>query len=144
MLNIFCWSKAFSKDGHSVTMTLKNKSSSITLGKVWRQELSFSDVKLINLLYKCRVNCPRNITCSRGGFVTEACQCLCPDGTSDCQVGKKAKSPEIGGKIARILACTNTQQPCFSHSWLFLSKKLFIVHFPSSEVFEKYHNTKTI
>ncbi|XP_064615809.1 zinc metalloproteinase nas-32-like [Liolophura sinensis] len=107
--------KAFSKDGHAVTMELKNKSSSITLGKVWRQELSFSDVKLVNLLYKCRANCTKNITCSRGGFVTDACQCLCPDGTSDCQVGKKAKStdPKDGGKIVPCVNSLGNDWRCF-------------------------------
>lgn len=45
--------QAFSSDGRSTTIRPKNKTSTDIIGKVWRKELAFSDVKAVNRMYEC-------------------------------------------------------------------------------------------
>jgi hypothetical protein len=48
--------QAFSSDGKRQTIKSKDKSKEESIGKVWRKELSFSDVKSVNRLYRCAGN----------------------------------------------------------------------------------------
>lgn len=45
--------KAFSKDGKSQTIKAKDHTKEESIGKVWRKELAFSDVKGVNRMYEC-------------------------------------------------------------------------------------------
>ncbi|KAK6196288.1 hypothetical protein SNE40_001539 [Patella caerulea] len=76
---------AFSKDGKSKTIEAKFQSREEEIGRVYLKELSFTDVKAVNLMYKCGDFCPKTIVCRNGGYVDQNCRCICPDGTSDCQ-----------------------------------------------------------
>lgn len=60
-----------------------------------RERLSFYDVKLANLMYKCaeRNRCDLNaVECDAGGYVGPNCKCTCPDGTDSCTIRN-----DIGG-----------------------------------------------
>ncbi|RNA22038.1 blastula protease 10-like, partial [Brachionus plicatilis] len=46
-----------------------------------RKGLSFLDIQMANLAYKCDENCDKRITCQNGGFLDQFCKCFCPDGT---------------------------------------------------------------
>lgn len=83
---------AFSSDGKSQTIKAKDKSKEESIGKVWRKELSFTDVKSINRLYRCAERCPSNIRCRDGGFVDQNCKCICPDGSQNCQEGQASST----------------------------------------------------
>ncbi|CAL1532051.1 unnamed protein product [Lymnaea stagnalis] len=43
-----------------------------------RVGLSFFDIKLANLMYKCNSGCPVNKVCPSPGFVGKDCNCWCP------------------------------------------------------------------
>nr|CCW36846.1 Ast8 protein [Schmidtea mediterranea] len=71
---------AFAKtdaNGKSLTTIIaKNPEFQRYLYYVWMKDLSFGDVKRINLMYKCNDHCPKNIPCSeRDGFITKDCKC---------------------------------------------------------------------
>lgn len=34
-----------------------------------------------------------NTVCNNGGFLDQNCECICPDGSSDCQQGKTRQNP---------------------------------------------------
>ncbi|XP_076096037.1 uncharacterized protein LOC143066999 isoform X2 [Mytilus galloprovincialis] len=104
---------AFSSDGKSQTIKAKDKSKEETIGKVWRKELSFSDVKAINRLYRCGERCPSNIRCRDGGFVDQNCRCICPDGSQNCQEGQ----PAIGTDAEQDDTCTNMYDEWACNVW---------------------------
>ncbi|KAJ8310109.1 hypothetical protein KUTeg_011974 [Tegillarca granosa] len=80
---------AFSIDGKQQTIKAKNASLESTIGRVFKKELSFSDVKSVNRMYECGVHCPSSVRCTDGGYVDQNCKCVCPDGTKKCQVERK-------------------------------------------------------
>lgn len=80
---------AFSIDGKQQTIKAKNASLESTIGRVFKKELSFSDVKSVNRMYECGVHCPSSLRCTDGGYVDQNCKCVCPDGTKKCQVERK-------------------------------------------------------
>ncbi|KAK3095013.1 hypothetical protein FSP39_009149 [Pinctada imbricata] len=85
---------AFSADGRSTTIRPKNASNTDSIGKVWRKELAFSDVKTVNRMYECAAHCSsQNVQCRGGGFLDQNCKCICPDGTEDCQL--EAGAPTV-------------------------------------------------
>ena len=45
-----------------------------------RVSLSFLDTKLANLAYQCGGNCNPKPVCDNEGYVSQYCQCTCPDG----------------------------------------------------------------
>ncbi|XP_022341790.2 uncharacterized protein LOC111135757 [Crassostrea virginica] len=104
---------AFSSDGRSTTIRPKNRTSEDIIGKVWRKELSFSDVKAVNRMYECAAHCPKNVQCIRGGFVDQNCKCICPDGSEDC----RAPTPGERLKVDRPQDCVNTYNDWQCHVW---------------------------
>ncbi|XP_060074104.1 zinc metalloproteinase nas-15-like isoform X2 [Ylistrum balloti] len=86
---------AFAQDGRSQTIRAKDPSKEETIGKVWRKELSFTDIKAVNRMYECSAVCPRVVRCLDGGIVDQNCRCICPDGTSDCQENIKSNKPTL-------------------------------------------------
>lgn len=85
---------AFAKDGKSQTIRALDQSKEETIGKVWRKELAFSDIKAVNRMYECSAICPRSVRCADGGIVDQNCRCICPDGTSDCQENVRPRKPQ--------------------------------------------------
>lgn len=60
------------------------------IGQVYLKELSFTDIEIVNRMYKC-VKSPDECggkQCSQKGYLDQNCNCLCPDGSQDCTVGK--------------------------------------------------------
>ncbi|XP_061180039.1 uncharacterized protein LOC133188574 [Saccostrea echinata] len=104
---------AFSADGRSTTIRPKNKTSTDIIGKVWKKELAFSDVKAVNRMYECAAHCPKTIKCIRGGFVDQNCKCICPDGSDECT----APSPGEKLKTDRRSDCVNTYNDWQCHVW---------------------------
>ena len=47
------YTQAFSSDGKSQTIRAKQPEKEESIGRVYRKELSFTDVKIVNLMYKC-------------------------------------------------------------------------------------------
>lgn len=45
--------QAFSHDGKSQTIRAKQPDKEKTIGRVYKKELSFTDVKIVNLMYNC-------------------------------------------------------------------------------------------
>ena len=42
---------------------------------------------IILFLFVPTALCPKNVRCNGGGFVDQNCQCVCKDGTQNCQEG---------------------------------------------------------
>ncbi|KAK3606326.1 hypothetical protein CHS0354_041961 [Potamilus streckersoni] len=77
---------AFSKDGVLKTIRVKYPEKEASIGQVYKKELSFTDVEIVNKMYKCSAKCDPNIKCS-AGYVDENCRCVCKNGSEDCQIG---------------------------------------------------------
>ncbi|XP_074641231.1 zinc metalloproteinase nas-1-like [Tubulanus polymorphus] len=67
---------SFSKEGKQ-TITTHDKSRESWIGRVYWKMLSFSDVKTVNMMYKCNEWCP-NVACPPEGFVDKHCKCITP------------------------------------------------------------------
>lgn len=67
--------QAFSDNGQYTIKTKDPKYQSL-IGN--REGLSFKDIKLANLMYKCNEKCDSSIPCPREGFVGKDCKCWCP------------------------------------------------------------------
>ncbi|KAK3094298.1 hypothetical protein FSP39_000021 [Pinctada imbricata] len=81
---------AFSADGRSKTIRPKPqfRDREAEIGRVYKKELSFTDIETVSKMYGCADHCDRNSPkCNNGGFLDQNCQCICPDGTKDCQEG---------------------------------------------------------
>ncbi|XP_011665326.2 blastula protease 10 isoform X1 [Strongylocentrotus purpuratus] len=69
----------FSKNGLP-TITTKDSSKLSLLGN--REYLSFLDIKLANIIYKCNEECTAEIVCLNDGYQGPYCNCVCPPGYS--------------------------------------------------------------
>ncbi|XP_064636551.1 platelet endothelial aggregation receptor 1-like isoform X2 [Lineus longissimus] len=67
--------KAFSQTGGQ-TIVPRNKAKEPWIGDVWISQMSFTDVMIVNRMYKCAEKCPK-ISCE-GGFVNKECKCVTP------------------------------------------------------------------
>ncbi|XP_061171636.1 zinc metalloproteinase nas-13-like [Saccostrea echinata] len=92
---------AFSRDRTSQTIVAQPayKDRESEIGKVFQKELSFGDVQVLNAMYSCNDVCDSSIICDGGGFLDQNCECICPDGTSDCQRGKTRLNPECRNSV---------------------------------------------
>ncbi|XP_052783984.1 zinc metalloproteinase nas-15-like isoform X2 [Mya arenaria] len=79
---------AFAADGKSQTIRSKQTDKEKNIGRVYRKELSFTDVKIVNLMYQCAKKCDSSIVCRNGGYIDQNCKCICPDGTDACTKDK--------------------------------------------------------
>jgi hypothetical protein len=64
-------------------MAARDNRRSFLMGQ--RFALSFLDSKLANLAYHCSDNCDPKPVCENEGYVSQYCQCVCPDGFSGDQ-----------------------------------------------------------
>lgn len=85
---------AFSHDGKSQTIRAKQPDKEKTIGRVYKKELSFTDVKIVNLMYNCAGHCESSIVCNNGGYVDQNCKCICPDGSDAC-TKSKSTTPDL-------------------------------------------------
>ncbi|KAL3848273.1 hypothetical protein ACJMK2_019141 [Sinanodonta woodiana] len=77
---------AFSKNGVLKTIRVKFPEKEASIGEVYMKDLSFTDVEIVNKMYRCPAKCNASIQCS-GGYVDENCRCVCKNGSQDCQIG---------------------------------------------------------
>ncbi|CAL1532049.1 unnamed protein product [Lymnaea stagnalis] len=81
-----------------------------------REGLSFYDIKLANLMYKCNSACPANKVCPWPGFVGKDCTCWCP-GTpvkrceNDTMVSVSTNTPSTVSTTQRT-ACADMNENC--------------------------------
>lgn len=79
---------AFSRDGSSKTIEALQNAKEKEIGRVYLKELSYMDAKAVNNMYGCTDHCDKTFKiCINGGFLDQNCECLCPDGTSNCEQG---------------------------------------------------------
>ncbi|KAK6960979.1 zinc metalloproteinase nas-13-like isoform X1 [Biomphalaria glabrata] len=67
--------RAFSLNGE-ITIKANDPKYQNVLGN--RISLSFNDIKLANLMYKCHENCDKKMKCPGIGFLGKDCRCYCP------------------------------------------------------------------
>lgn len=81
---------AFSRGNNRQTIRAKDPSREEEIGRVYAKELSFTDVEIVNRMYKCvsEPNDCESKRCSGKGYLDQNCECLCPDGSHDCLVNK--------------------------------------------------------
>ncbi|XP_076453866.1 uncharacterized protein LOC143289003 isoform X2 [Babylonia areolata] len=80
---------AFSYNARAQTIRAKDPTKEEDIGKVYLKELSFSDVKVVSEMYACSAFCPDDVRCEGDGYLDQNCNCVCPDGTSHCEVRTK-------------------------------------------------------
>ncbi|CAL1532050.1 unnamed protein product, partial [Lymnaea stagnalis] len=114
---------AFSMNGQ-VTIKTNDPAYQNVIGS--RVGLSFFDIKLANLMYKCNSGCPVNKVCPHPGFVGKDCKCWCPgDPIKPCEnegvVSTKkpsAKCEDLGphcsdwAKAGYCRTSTDTKEKC--------------------------------
>lgn len=79
---------AFAKDGESQTIRAKDREKEKTIGKVYLKELAYTDVMIVNLIYNCSSHCTDQKRCGPNGHLDQNCNCICKDGSSDCDTTK--------------------------------------------------------
>uniref|UniRef100_T1J3T5 Metalloendopeptidase n=1 Tax=Strigamia maritima TaxID=126957 RepID=T1J3T5_STRMM len=97
-----------------------------------RDALSFADIKLGNLMYKCGAKCGAQVRCSNGGFVDRNCRCVCPPGFSGatCQQGRAAQQTGLtcGGAVNRP---TTIQSPNYPKNYPANAKCVWVITAPA-------------
>merc|ERR1712198_423306 len=49
-----------------------------------RNSLTFTDAKIVNLMYKCNSHCDKTIPCKSPCYINHKCQCECPKPEDEC------------------------------------------------------------
>lgn len=111
----------FSRDDNSVTITARDGYYQGAMGNYGT--LSFSDVKIINLMYNCNADCP-DITCPGEGFLNGNCTCMCPgtglDPVQECSIcGDKMSEPVCGRAERRGYCNPSTSLPFMLENCLY-------------------------
>ncbi|XP_070182065.1 zinc metalloproteinase nas-15-like isoform X2 [Littorina saxatilis] len=85
---------AFSYNGKAQTIFTRDKSKENLIGYVANKGLSFSDVKTVNIMYKCNETCATSPVCNNPCFVNKDCRCFCKeDMPKEPCVNKKGDKP---------------------------------------------------
>ncbi|XP_062602969.1 zinc metalloproteinase nas-36-like [Saccostrea cucullata] len=77
------------------TMRLKDERLEALVGS--SQTFTHSDVKEINLAYKCADHCQNPPNCRNGGFVGSQCDCVCPNGLTGATCEQVISDSGCGG-----------------------------------------------
>ncbi|CAI4224448.1 unnamed protein product [Auanema sp. JU1783] len=92
---------AFALDSNVPTSLAKDPNYQNMMGQ--RESPAFSDVKQMNLVYKCAARCPSTIRCSNGGIINpnDCTKCICPKYFSGdtCDFLGKATAPVCNGQL---------------------------------------------
>lgn len=106
---------AFSRDGRSQTIRATQPGREEEIGRVWQKELSFTDIEAVSNMYGCNDHCDKaSKVCVNGGFLDQHCECLCPDGTYNCEQGKVVSGDPSCFNVESDWHCTiwATQAQC--------------------------------
>lgn len=95
---------AFSKDGYSQTIRARDQSREKEIGRVYLKGLSFSDIKVVNLMYECNKHCPADPNCKDPGYLDKNCKCVRPD-------------DDITTTTAKPGSCTNVWDDAQCEGW---------------------------
>jgi len=78
---------AFSSNGKFSILT-RDQDYQFSIGnpgsKGHRNSLTFTDAKIVNLMYKCNSHCKTDTGCVAPCYVNHLCQCECPKPADDC------------------------------------------------------------
>ncbi|XP_055891008.1 zinc metalloproteinase nas-15-like isoform X3 [Biomphalaria glabrata] len=85
---------AFSVDGQKQTIRANDQSRQDEIGEVYLKELSYTDVEIVNFMYNCSRRCPDPNKCGPTGHLDQNCECICEDGSSDCDKTKTTKNAQ--------------------------------------------------
>ncbi|XP_055868375.1 balbiani ring protein 3-like [Biomphalaria glabrata] len=95
----------FARDQHKQTIFVQDRTREHEVGEVWRKGLSFTDIKVVNLMYKCNKNCAPNQRCKEPGYLDRWCRCVCPPEV-DCT--KEGHGLRVGGGWGIGSDCRNS------------------------------------
>uniref|UniRef100_A0A915BQ35 Zinc metalloproteinase n=1 Tax=Parascaris univalens TaxID=6257 RepID=A0A915BQ35_PARUN len=105
-------SKAFGRYDDLFTLNTNIADYQKTIGQ--RDQLSFNDIRLMNVIY-CRNVCPRRLPCQRGGYTDpRRCdRCRCPDGFTGqyCEQVMPGYGVDCGGRLHLSSAWTRISSP---------------------------------
>lgn len=97
---VFFRSKAFAKYDDLFTMSTFVSDYQRTIGQ--RDQLSFNDIRLMNVIY-CQNVCPKILACQRGGYTDprKCDRCRCPDGFTGqfCEQIMPGYGAQCGGRV---------------------------------------------
>ncbi|KAH9512785.1 hypothetical protein Btru_038183, partial [Bulinus truncatus] len=79
---------AFSVDGKKRTIGVVKREGEDEIGETHLKELAYTDVYIVNLMYNCSSHCPQPDKCGSEGHLDQNCECICKDGSSDCDKTK--------------------------------------------------------
>ncbi|XP_041359689.1 blastula protease 10-like [Gigantopelta aegis] len=98
--------KAFSKGGKFTTMVTLDSRFQDVIGKA--RKISFSDAKVVNLMYDCAGACMYvNYHCTTG-YMDHTCRCVCRDGTQGCvQSLQPVEKKPVNLPLSQILRYLN-------------------------------------
>jgi len=94
--------RSFSKTG-GFTILTKDQEYQLSIGR--SESVSFSDAKMVNLMYDCNAACPAQPSCREPCYVDHNCQCACPP-RDECK-----KSPCRDLRSAE--SCKRDKKRCF-------------------------------
>ncbi|XP_064630009.1 seminal metalloprotease 1-like [Lineus longissimus] len=101
--------KSFSKDD-SDTITTVDPADREKVGEIYWKVLSFTDVKVVNLMYNCSDHCPSHITCPPEGFLTKNCQCVTPLTYHEAHCSNSYENETICYRFKSIGLCDYTPE----------------------------------
>ncbi|KAH9514083.1 hypothetical protein Btru_030169 [Bulinus truncatus] len=79
---------AFSVDGKKRTIGVVKREGEDEIGETHLKELAYTDVYIVNLMYNCSSHCPQPDKCGSEGHLDQNCECICKDGSSNCDKTK--------------------------------------------------------
>ncbi|OWF49657.1 zinc metalloproteinase nas-14-like [Mizuhopecten yessoensis] len=110
---------AFSSDGKKQTIQATQSDRESEIGRVYLKELSFTDIEVVSNMYNCNDHCDKvSKVCVNGGFLDQNCECLCPDGTYNCEQGNVQPGDPSCVNIASDWQCNiwATQAECSNNA----------------------------
>uniref|UniRef100_A0A914BX05 Metalloendopeptidase n=1 Tax=Acrobeloides nanus TaxID=290746 RepID=A0A914BX05_9BILA len=140
-------SKAFARYDDLFTLNTFVNDYQRTIGQ--RDQLSFNDIRLMNVIY-CRDTCPRQLPCQRGGYTDprKCDRCRCPDGFTGmyCEQVMPGYGAECGGRIEVRNSWTRITSPGYPTefkegqecSWLLVAPPGYHVQLQFYSEFEMY------
>ena len=89
---------SYVKSMSKMTYVTKNPAYQLSIGHA--KHLSFNDIKLVNLMYKCNAKCPSNRSCKSPCYVDHKCKCRCPtEMPCEKRPCRDYQSREVCGKL---------------------------------------------
>ncbi|KAH9488987.1 Zinc metalloproteinase nas-38 [Bulinus truncatus] len=95
----------FARDKYIQTIFINDKTREHEIGQVWKKGLAFTDIKVVNLMYKCNKHCAANPRCKDPGYLDRWCRCVCPPEV-DCT--KEVQNDRKGGGWGISTECRNS------------------------------------